>query len=206
MTIQEKFLLLLVGAVGCFSSGAAVAQDASKLGAPAGYPGAWFNDIDVPAEAVAWGNSGATKVELSVSETGEIIGCRVVESSGSSLLDEGTCATARQHGRFALQRDVSGKAVPFTYTLPRIRYVMSSTRSSWSADGGKRLVTNRTVRLTGSAAGKVETCRSLNTDATDDKACVDYPVGRLIPGYPAGVGARTVTLSQTVVMDAADGK
>ena len=82
---------------------------------------------------------------------------------------------------------------------------MSYAKSNSSVDGYRRLVSNRTVRLVVSAASLVKSCRSLNPDTADAVACTDYPVGRAIPGYPANAGARTVTVSQTFVMDAADG-
>ena len=206
MTTWQRSLLLPAIATVSLSPGAAIAQNASRIGAPTGNPGAWFNNIDVPAEAVARGETGRTKVELDVSATGEISACKVIESSGWQLLDDATCATARLHGRFRPQLDASGKAVPFTYTLPGIRYTLSHGKSSSSMDGGRRVVNNRTVRLAVSATGNIESCRSLNPDMEDAKACADYPVGRAVPGYPARAGARTVTVSQTVVMDAAADK
>jgi TonB family protein len=205
MRVQQFLFLSAIAAIS-FLPGTAPAQNASRIGSPIDNPGSWFNDIDTPAEAIARGETGATKVELEVSTTGEVSGCKVVESSGSQLLDDGTCATAKLHGRFQPQLDASGKPVPFTYTLPRIRYTMSHAKSRWSAGEGRRLISNQTVRLSISAAGIVESCRSLNADTPDASACSDYAVGRAIPGYPANAGARTVTLSQTSVMDAAAGK
>jgi len=202
MTIWDRPLLLSCIAAACLSPGSAIAQNASRIGAPVENPGAWFNDIDVPAEAVARGETGRTKVELNVSVTGEIAGCKVIESSGWQVLDDATCASARLHGRFLPQLDASGTAVPFTYTLPGIRYTLSYAKSHSSVDGYRRLVSNRTIRLAVSAASIVKSCRSLNPDATDAEACTDFPIGRAIPGYPANAGARTVTVSQTFVMDA----
>lgn len=206
MTMRAQSLFLWASAAISFLPGTALAQNASRIGSPIDNPGSWFNNIDTPAEAVARGDTGATKVELEVSATGEVSGCKVIESSGSLLLDDGTCAAAKLHGRFQPQLDASGKPVPFTYTLPRIRYTTSHAESRWSEAGGRRLVSNLTVRLSVTAAGIIESCRSLNADMSDSKACTDYPAGRSLPGYPANVGARTITLSQTAVMDAAVGK
>jgi len=185
----------------------AFAQGASKAraGAPLANPGSWFNDGDMPAEALARGEMGATKLDLQVSTSGEVIGCRVVESSGSELLDTGTCTAAKAHGRFKPQLDANGNAEPFTYSLPRIRYWLKHTSSSSSSDG-RRVTENLTIRLSVSATGAITSCRSLNPDMSDEKACASYPVGASLPGYPAEAGARTVTMSRTIVMDKADGK
>ena len=87
--------------------------------------GAFFTtDDNYPAEALKSGQQGGAKVAAQIDATGKPTGCRVIESSGSSSLDEASCAMLSKL-RFKPARDENGKAVEgefvtkINWTLPR---------------------------------------------------------------------------------------
>jgi protein TonB len=56
-------------------------------------------------------HQGEVATRLTVSETGQVTGCRVVSSSGNAVLDATTCQLIRERFRFAPARDPQGNAV-----------------------------------------------------------------------------------------------
>ncbi len=61
----------------------------------------WFTDADYPAAARRQGAAGRTVAMLAIGEDGVIKSCRVVMSTGSSELDDATCAAVLLRGSFA---------------------------------------------------------------------------------------------------------
>jgi TonB family protein len=115
-SINLSFLLLL--ALGGLPS-AATAQtaDRPRAAGPTGNVASWFKDSDYPSSAKRAGQQGRVATLVSIDEQGRVAGCRITQSSGSAALDEKTCDLVRQRATFGIQRDATGKAVPYTYTI-----------------------------------------------------------------------------------------
>lgn len=73
--------------------------------------GQWTSDDDYPAEALRNREQGTTGVGLTVSASGRVTACRIVQSSGSTALDQATCRILPRQLRFKPARDASGKRI-----------------------------------------------------------------------------------------------
>jgi len=78
---------------------------------PIGDPASWVSIADYPAAASAAGQEGRTAFALDVDAQGRVTGCRIVESSGSPLLDNTTCSAMIVNARFKAARGEDGRAV-----------------------------------------------------------------------------------------------
>lgn len=79
---------------------------------PIGNIADWFPVDSYPPQARALGMEGRTEFALDVDALGRITQCRILQTSGSELLDSATCTQAIINGRFRPGRDASGKAAP----------------------------------------------------------------------------------------------
>jgi protein TonB len=70
-----------------------------------------IDDRDYPFEALEQRARGLTRTEIDVSEQGRPTNCRVLKSSGFSILDDLTCRLALKRFRFKPARDASGRAI-----------------------------------------------------------------------------------------------
>lgn len=83
-----------------------------------------FGNADYPSEALRAGESGMTRVRVTVSADGRATDCTVTGSSGSYSLDQAGCRLVKSRSRFAPAKDGSGKSVaeaidlPITWRLP----------------------------------------------------------------------------------------
>jgi TonB family protein len=82
-----------------------------------------FSSDDYPPEALRKGETGLTVVETSIDAKGAVIGCKVVESSGSSALDAATCKIIRDRAQYIPAQDRKGRPVADT-SVVRIRWVL----------------------------------------------------------------------------------
>lgn len=76
---------------------------------PVGKVADWFPIDSYPPQARALGLEGRTAFALDIDALGRITQCRVLETSGSDLLDSATCTQAIINGRFRPGRDAAGK-------------------------------------------------------------------------------------------------
>ncbi|MBY0521086.1 MAG: energy transducer TonB, partial [Sphingomonas sp.] len=97
----------------------AAAPIAPPVAAPTGTPpqpvgkvADWFPIDSYPPQARALGLEGRTAFALDIDALGRITQCRVIETSGSELLDSATCTQAIVNGRFRPGRNAAGQAVP----------------------------------------------------------------------------------------------
>jgi TonB family protein len=148
-----------------------LAQTAATLGvAPERAAGSWLTDEDYPVETLRNKWSGPVVMDLSISESGRVVACRTVISSGHDLLDKKACAILSKAARYKPARDENGQAVAagdyaqFVWTLPG--QAPSSRPSSLGPDlvvTVKRLPAdlksiNLSVRMVQTAEGIVESC------------------------------------------------
>jgi TonB family protein len=74
-------------------------------------------DADYPAEAIRLRAEGLAVVELTTTVRGEATACRVVTSTGTSVLDEATCRLAMTRAKLSPATDEYGESVAGTATL-----------------------------------------------------------------------------------------
>jgi protein TonB len=78
---------------------------------PLGNPSAWISTADYPPAASAAGQEGRTVFALDVDNKGRVTGCRIIQSSGSPLLDNTTCSSMVVNARFKPAVGANGKPV-----------------------------------------------------------------------------------------------
>jgi protein TonB len=66
---------------------------------------------DYPAEALRNGWEGDVRVDLTIGVAGRVTNCRVLQSSGHSVLDDATCRIFTARARFRPATDPSGKPI-----------------------------------------------------------------------------------------------
>lgn len=101
-------------------------QDSGKARrvAPAENPANWVTDDDYPAEALRQDQSGTVGFRLLIGSKGEVTGCEVTSSSGSSVLDQASCSLLSARAKFKPALDASGKPIAsqfnsrFTWKIP----------------------------------------------------------------------------------------
>ena len=69
------------------------------------------HEIDYPREARIARREGAAKVGFVIDETGRVTDCGIVQSSGDTYLDTGSCALIVARGLFTPARDPQGRAI-----------------------------------------------------------------------------------------------
>lgn len=81
-----------------------------------------FMAADYPSAALRNREEGTVRARLSVGANGEVLRCEIVQSSGSSLLDETTCRILVSRTSFAPARNAAGEAVDDVINTPPIRW------------------------------------------------------------------------------------
>ena len=79
-----------------------------------------FSLEDYPKEAVRRGWEGTVIVDVAISAKGQVIACRVAQSSGHDVLDQKTCEIMKKRARFIPARDANGKPVGDVARVPPI--------------------------------------------------------------------------------------
>ena len=77
---------------------------------------------DSPASAQAAGAEGTARATLSISPSGQVVGCNITQSTGNSALDSATCNILRRRAKFTPARDSNGNATSDTIETPPIRW------------------------------------------------------------------------------------
>ena len=79
-----------------------------------------FSADDYPAAAQSAGAEGTAQAELTISPTGQVVGCNLIRSTGNSSLDSATCNILRRRAKFSPAKDSNGNATSDTVTTPPI--------------------------------------------------------------------------------------
>lgn len=104
-------------ALGLMLASATSAQGAKPVALkPAGNPGDWISPDDYPPEALRANQTGITGFRLDVDPAGQVVRCTVTSSSGSSLLDETSCALLIRRARFSPALDRKGRAIASSFS------------------------------------------------------------------------------------------
>jgi protein TonB len=75
-----------------------------------------FRPDDYPESAAERGDTGTTRVSLTIGTTGRVTNCQVVSGSGSRALDDATCRVIRSRARFTPAMDSSGNPTTGNYS------------------------------------------------------------------------------------------
>jgi protein TonB len=116
------FALILASAAASGSAPAAASGEARFR--PAIHRSGTIDARDYPATALRDGASGRALVSYRVDDSGRVVACEVIASSGHPSLDSTSCALLRRRYRFTPARDSLGRPVPFvgteviSWTLP----------------------------------------------------------------------------------------
>jgi protein TonB len=81
-----------------------------------------FTTDDYPASAAAANAEGTVRAELTISATGQVVACNIIQSSGNSALDSTTCNILRRRAKFTPARDSNGNPTTDTLETPPIRW------------------------------------------------------------------------------------
>ena len=84
-----------------------------------------FSVDDYPSRALRNGDTGTARAELTIGTNGRVSGCRIVQSTGSSALDDATCKVLTRRARFNPATDSTGAKVQGSYTTPAIRWELA---------------------------------------------------------------------------------
>lgn len=95
------------------AAGARGAERAQVIGSPA----EWVRNDDYPPDALSKGEQGAVGIEFIIARNGRVSDCRVVQSSGSQLLDRKTCMLVTERALYSPALDADGRAVEQTSRL-----------------------------------------------------------------------------------------
>lgn len=89
---------------------------------PAGDMADWFSWDYYPPYAKRAGLEGRVGVKIHIDTQGVVSDCRVVMSSGVSVLDQTTCALAIRNGKFSPARNENGQVIESDVVLPVVRW------------------------------------------------------------------------------------
>ena len=103
------FLALLLALIAPPSALAVRAQARANLAS-------YIQDGDYPPQAMQRGEQGQVGFELDVSPAGRVVHCRVIQSSGSALIDAATCRIMVARARYIPARNADGSAASDTVT------------------------------------------------------------------------------------------
>src|SRR6476469_9232048 len=79
-----------------------------------------FSADDYPAAAQAAEAQGTAQATLTISPSGQVVGCSLIRSTGNGALDSATCNILRRRAKFTPARDSNGNATTDTITTPQI--------------------------------------------------------------------------------------
>ena len=85
--------------------------------------GNWVTTNDYPSRALREEREGVTGYRVTVGPDGKVADCQITSSSGSSDLEEATCANIRRRARFNPATDGEGQPTTGTFSA-RVRWQM----------------------------------------------------------------------------------
>lgn len=152
------------------------AHDAQPIGSPA----AWFSSSDYPPVARRLGKQGRVAFTVDVDSTGTVTGCHVTGTSGSSLLDDGTCSVLLANGHFKPATDAAGKPIAGHWSSAT-RWSLGDDLNPYDLTDGKRQIFTFTAVVTVDPEGKVVSCSAPDVDGGQGP-CDIFPKGKQVTG------------------------
>ncbi len=150
-------------------------------------PTTWVTQDDYPGEAMAKREQGVVNLTMDVNELGQVSACHIVQSSGSTILDQLSCRLMVDRGRFEPATDVRGKPVA-AHRERRIRWQLPE--ETLEALQPRAF----TTRVTSKGKGVIERCKTDSSDPLNLRidACQQHEgryvmlAGMKLADYPAG--------------------
>jgi TonB family protein len=130
------------------------AAEAGNSTRPTLLPGMFINGDDYPDPERMAERKGTTRFDLAVDAGGTPIGCTIIKTSGSRVLDEKACALWRKRAKFAPARDAQGQAIPGVYRGDSV-WMLSGT----DADITPSPPSGYSVKVSFDREGNVERCK-----------------------------------------------
>jgi TonB family protein len=146
---------------------------------PVDNPGTWFTADDYPVEALRKGEEGRVTFFVNVDASGAPTACYILTSSGSSALDNGTCAVVMKKGHFEPAHDSSGKAVASTWSESTVWRMPGPPAIDLSHGPVQPFASSIEISL--DPQGTVIGCKSMLPSGVMNP-CENYPVGRQVSG------------------------
>jgi TonB family protein len=165
---------------------------------PVDNPGTWFTTDDYPVEALRKSEEGRVTFFVNVDASGAPTACYILTSSGSSALDNGTCAVVMKKGHFEPAHDSSGKAVASTWSNSTVWRIPGPSAIDLSGGPVQQYAT--TVEISLDPDGKVTGCKATSSVRGIDP-CETYPVGHQANG-PTVKDGKPVASVMTVTASA----
>jgi len=106
---MRNFWLRVVQALAVAGSGGAIVPVPAAAQTPPVLRGGAISESDYPGEALAHRHQGRVVMELTIDPRGRTTGCRILETSGSPLLDRGSCDFWSRRMRYRAARDADGR-------------------------------------------------------------------------------------------------
>lgn len=188
-----KVIAVVMGAILVASSAQGQRARQKMAPVPIGDPAQWFPPDAYPPDAIRASRSGRVVVSVGVDSAGKVVTCAVAVSSGTTSLDQRTCALALASGRFDPATDRRGRSVASIYKLP-VRWVVPSAddKEGEVIDLAAPFVRSAEIEWIIGTDGRVESCKAISPHAIDTYgACKRFPPG-------ADWGARFTTAGQPV--------
>ena len=85
---------------------------------PVGSPGDWITTEDYPEEALKSGVEGTVDFSLSVTKGGAVSDCKILQSSGSEILDTETCSLLIERAQFEPAEATSNYQSRVSWKIP----------------------------------------------------------------------------------------
>jgi TonB family protein len=95
---------------------AMIAESEARGAIPRGNPGYWVTSNDYPTRALREERTGTVGFRVEVDESGRVASCEIVLSSGSTDLDEATCANVSRRARFSPAISSDGQPMRGSYS------------------------------------------------------------------------------------------
>jgi protein TonB len=81
-----------------------------------------FSGDDYPESARDANATGTARASLTISPTGQVVGCTITQSTGNNALDSATCNILRRRAKFTPARDSNGNPTTDTVETPPITW------------------------------------------------------------------------------------
>lgn len=158
------------------------AAQRSMKAVPHGDPAEWFGPDSYPPEAIRAERQGRVIIALGIDSAGAVATCAVKLSSGTAVLDDGTCAIARERGRFDPATDRKGRPIAGEYLMP-VRWLLPSTPPPSVDLASLPAKRTQAMEVFFNAAGVLTSCRVIENQPADDKgtageSCPSSRIGR----------------------------
>lgn len=153
-----------------------------------------ISNMDYPSAAIRAGEQGSVHMELRVAADGSVASCEVLETSGSQVLDQQSCALATQRFLFEPGRNSEGAATA-SRSRHRVRWVLPDDAPGGDGFPFVRFAISITATL---RDGQVASCTTQSMGPSEPRPIEHCQ--RVFAQYPTWDLMRTTSSSVTHLM------